>query len=132
MSAFRLDEINYWSEVKLDIVREYAQAYSTILSAQKAPELYHIYIDAFAGAGVHVSKQTGEFIPGSPLNALNIRPPFKEYHLIDLDGKKVELLRQVTSEYRNVTVYQQDCNRILLKDLFPRVRWEEYRRTLPA
>ena len=31
------DEIGYWSEIKLDIVREYAVAYSTILSAQRNP-----------------------------------------------------------------------------------------------
>ena len=28
------DEINYWSEIKLDIVRDYAGAYSRILAAQ--------------------------------------------------------------------------------------------------
>lgn len=59
----KLDEIGYWSEIKLDIIREYAAAYSRILTAQKSPTLYHIYIDAFAGAGLHVSKSTGEFIP---------------------------------------------------------------------
>lgn len=30
----RLDEIGYWSEVKLDIVRKYASAYSTIMAKQ--------------------------------------------------------------------------------------------------
>lgn len=29
------DQIGIWSEVKLDIVREYAVAYSTILSKQR-------------------------------------------------------------------------------------------------
>jgi hypothetical protein len=29
---FDFDEIGYWSEVKLEIVRKYAKAYSTILS----------------------------------------------------------------------------------------------------
>jgi hypothetical protein len=38
------DEIGIWSEVKLDIIREYAVAYSTILSKQR---LRHIYVDAF-------------------------------------------------------------------------------------
>lgn len=33
MTASLFDEIGYWSEIKLDIIREYAQAYSTILSA---------------------------------------------------------------------------------------------------
>ncbi|MCF6289821.1 MAG: three-Cys-motif partner protein TcmP [Desulfobacterales bacterium] len=84
MSDLRYDEIGYWSEVKLDILREYANAYSHILSSQRNPSLYHIYIDAFAGAGKHISKSTGEFIPGSPANALLIDPPFREYHFIDL------------------------------------------------
>jgi hypothetical protein len=25
-----------------------------------------VYIDAFAGAGKHISKQTGQFVPGRP------------------------------------------------------------------
>ncbi|MGH9850963.1 MAG: hypothetical protein ACREBD_14090, partial [Blastocatellia bacterium] len=58
------DQIGYWSEVKLDIIKEYAAAYSRILSAQKNPTLYHLYVDAFAGAGIHISKASGEFVPG--------------------------------------------------------------------
>ena len=54
--TLRFDEIGYWSEVKLDIVRDYAREYSKILSAQRNPELEHVYIDAFAGAGLHLSK----------------------------------------------------------------------------
>ena len=91
MSALKFDTIGYWSEIKLEIIREYAQAYSTILTSNR---LYHVYIDAFAGAGMHVSKTKGEFVPGSPLNALAIKPPFKEFHLIDLNSKKTQQLRQ--------------------------------------
>ena len=36
MSAPRFDKIGYWSEVKLDIVKKYAWAYSTILSRNAA------------------------------------------------------------------------------------------------
>ena len=72
----KYDEIGYWSEIKLDIIKDYAAAYSRILSGQKKPSLYHIYIDAFAGAGVHISKRTVEFFPGSPFNALMVKPPF--------------------------------------------------------
>jgi three-Cys-motif partner protein len=50
------DEIGYWSEVKLEIVRKYAAAYSTILSKQPLIR-GHLYIDAFAGAG---SRQSGD------------------------------------------------------------------------
>ena len=66
----RFDEIGYWSQVKLEIVRDYAKAYSTILAKQ--PRLQHVYVDAFAGAGVHQLKTTGELVPGSPLNALAV------------------------------------------------------------
>jgi len=128
----KYDEIGYWSEVKLDIVREYASAYSKILNAQQRPALYHIYIDAFAGAGVHISKHTREFIPGSPLNALLLNPPFREYHLIDLDREKVNLLTMIAEQYTdiNVNVYEGDCNQILLRDVFPLVKFEDYRRGL--
>jgi three-Cys-motif partner protein len=73
----KYEEIGYWSEIKLDIVKKYAAAYSRILAAQKNLSLQYIYIDAFAGAGMHLSKSTGEYVQGSPLNALLIRPPFK-------------------------------------------------------
>ena len=75
--GLQFDEIGYWSEVKLDIVKEYAQAYSTILTKKK---LSHVYIDGFAGPGVHIAKSTGEFIPGSPLNALGIKPEFDDLY----------------------------------------------------
>ena len=92
MDDVKLDEIGYWSEVKLDIIKKYAKAYSTIINAQRNIQR-HLYIDGFAGAGVHISKQKKEHIPGSPLNALNVKPPFKEFHFIDLDGDKANLLR---------------------------------------
>lgn len=126
----KYDEIGYWSEVKLDIVREYAAAYSKILAAQKNPTLHHVYIDAFAGAGIHVSKTTGEFVKGSPMNALLIKPPFKEYHLIDLDSNKVDSLRSIAAEYPNVTVHEGDCNKLLLESVFPRAKYEDYKRAL--
>lgn len=126
----KYDEIHYWSEVKLDIIKEYAGAYSRILSAQKKPSLYHVYIDAFAGAGMHLSKATGDFVKGSPLNALLIEPPFREYHLIDLDSAKIDSLRKISAEYSNVTIHEGDCNKLLLEKVFPRVRYKDYKRAL--
>lgn len=124
----RLSEIGYWSEIKLEIVKEYAKKYSIILTKQSY--LKHIYIDAFAGAGIHFSKTSKEIVPGSPLNALYVEPPFKELHLIDLDGKKALFLAELTKDYPNVFVYQGDCNKILLEKVFPKVRYEDYRRGL--
>ncbi len=61
-----LDEIGPWSEVKLDILKRYAVEYSKILSKQINPQLSHVYIDAFAGAGVHVSRTTKAWYPVAP------------------------------------------------------------------
>jgi three-Cys-motif partner protein len=129
MDSIRYEEIGYWSEIKLDIVREYAQAYSTIMAAQKDIRKY-IYIDAFAGYGVHISKRTREFVLGSPLNALNVAPPFNEYHFIDMDGDKTDQLRRLTSDVANVAVYNEDCNEVLLRKIFPHARWKDYHRAL--
>lgn len=79
-----------------------------------------------------MTKVTKELIPGSPLNALKIDPPFKEYFLIDLDGDKIEQLRSFT-EVKNkphVHVIHGDCNDVLLNEVFPKVRYEDYRRGL--
>jgi three-Cys-motif partner protein len=70
MGAQKIDEIGRWTEIKLDILKRYATEYSKILSNQKNPSFSHVYIDAFAGAGYHQSKTTGEMVFGSPLNAL--------------------------------------------------------------
>ena len=126
----KFDEIGYWSELKLEIIRDYATAYSSILANQQQPKLTHLYIDAFAGAGVHISKKTRDFVPGSPSNALNVSPPFREYHFIDLDHAKVENLQEIAAGQQNVFVHEGDCNEILMDKVFPRVRYEDYRRAL--
>lgn len=129
MSAVKYDEIGYWSEIKLEIVRKYASAYSAIMAKQSFIRR-HLYIDAFAGAGVHISKQTGEFIAGSPMNALLVSPPFRELHFIDLDGGRAAELRKMAGGQNNVQVHEGDCNDILISKVFPRCRYEDYSRAL--
>lgn len=121
------DEIGYWSELKLDIVREYASAYSKILTSKKLP---HIYIDAFAGAGQHISKDTGEFVAGSPTNALNVRPPFREYHFIDLNAAKLNHLQKLVGIRKDVRIYEANCNQVLIERIFPTLTFDSYRRAL--
>src|SRR6266542_3091775 len=116
--SLQLDEIGYWSEIKLDIVKQYASAYSTILARQAAIK-GHLYVDAFAGAGTHISKTTGEQIAGSPVNAMAIRPPFTELHFIDLDGTRTAELQRLAGGDPRVTVHRGDCNEVLLRKVFP-------------
>ena len=126
----KYDEIGYWSEIKLDIIKDYAAAYSRILGGQKKPNLYHIYIDAFAGAGKHISKKTGTFILGSPMNALLVEPPFREYHFIDLDKLKIASLEEIAGSRLDVHIYHGDCNHVLLEKVLPKAMYKDYRRAL--
>jgi len=123
-----IDDIGPWTEIKLEIIRKYAAAYSTILAKQ--PYLNHIYVDAFAASGLLRSRETGELVEGSPLVALNVKPEFSEYHLIELSRSKVSLLRTVVEGRPNVFVYPGDCNDTLMNTILPRCRYEDYKRAL--
>lgn len=124
----RFDVIGRWSEIKLEILGKYAAAYSKILTSQEGFE--HYYIDGFSGAGLHVAKSTGEQVGGSPRIALTIEPPFRRYFFIDLDGNRLEFLRDTVGNRLDVEILQGDCNLVLVDQIFPRVSWERYRRAL--
>lgn len=127
------DEIGIWSEVKLAIIKEYAAAYTRILDStkrEKISKLEWIYIDAYAGAGKHLSKTTGELVDGSPSIALKTVPPFHEYHFIDADAARASRLRALGGDRQDVFVYNDDCNDILLHKVFPRAKYADYRRAV--
>ena len=69
-------------------------------------------------------------MPGSPLNALSVDPPFREYFLIDLDGDKIAQLRHHVGARRDVHLLAGDCNEVLLSQVLPNVRFDQYRRGL--
>jgi len=123
----KLDAVGPWTEVKLSVIRDYVAPYSTILKRQGAIREF-AYIDGFAGAGQHLSRATGDVVPGSP--AIALEHGFDRYHFVDLDGKRAEHLRQIASGRDNVFVYEGDCNTVLLEEVFPQCRYEDYRRAL--
>jgi len=125
----KFDEIGEWSEIKLEIIKKYASAFTMIMKNQPWSRGY-VYIDAFAGAGVNISRRTGEFIPGSPLNALEIENPFTEYHFIDIDRVKAEALEILTREKSGIRVYPEDCNEALLRKIFSSLKYESKKRAL--
>ena len=129
MKKPKYDVIGYWSEIKLDVIREYASAYSRIMNREPRIKK-HIYIDAFAGPGQHISRTTGDFVPGSPLNALLVQPPFSEFHLIDIERDKVDELRRVVGSRSDVSIYDEDANQVLLNKVFPRCLYQDYHRAL--
>lgn len=126
MTEPTLDEIGKWSEIKLEIIKAYAKPYSQILASQ--PRLYHLYIDGFAGAGMHISKATKEKVAGSPLNVVSIEPRFREYHLVEIEAAKARHLRQLFATNSAVHIHEGDCNDVVLNQLLPLARYEDYRR----
>ena len=124
-----LDEIGPWSEVKLDIIRKYASAYSVIFT--KLRYFHHVYIDAFAGLGFHLSKTTQEFVNGSPKIAVEIDPPFKEYFFVDINRLKISSLEELKkSRPGTVHVEEGDCNELLVRDILPKVQKDKGWRAL--
>jgi three-Cys-motif partner protein len=121
------DEIGYWSEFKLSILEEYARPYNQILRSKK---LITVYIDAFAGAGQHIAKGSGEIIKGSPMRALMVQPPFDMLHFVDMDDTRANELKRLSIDHPNVTVHSGDANVVLPRDVYPQVRFEQFRRGL--
>jgi three-Cys-motif partner protein len=109
----KLDEVGYWSEAKLEIVAKYSKGASRILRSSGFKSLY---VDGFAGAGVHKSRRTGKLIAGSPLLVSRVQPPFERIELVEQDPERVALLRSQFAEDRRVQVHHGDAN-----DLVPRI-----------
>ena len=59
-----------------------------------------------------------------------MKPPFCEYHLIDIELEKIDNLRSLVGDRKDVHIYQGDCNELLLSKVFPRVRYEDFKRGL--
>ncbi len=128
MPDIQFDQIGYWSEVKHEIIRKYARAYTTVLANQG--QFHFGYIDAFSGMGLHTSRGAGEVVKGSPLNALDVSPAFKEFHFIDLDEAKTGHLENLVGARSDVHIHTGDCNSILMSNVFPSFLYRDYRRAL--
>lgn len=125
-----LDQVGPWTEIKIEIIERYAREYSTILTKQPFIRK-HVYLDAFAGWGQHYSKSKGKIIRGTPRVALEIEPPFSEYHFIDIESSKIDELDNLKNERPGrVYTYHGDCNSILMHDVLPHISYAEYHRAL--
>ena len=126
-----LDEVGAWTELKLTILHKYASASTTIIGNT---HLRYAYIDGFAGAGRHRSKEDPErVIQGSPSVVLGLERRFDEYHFIDLLQTRTAELRSIADHAyppASVSVHNGDCNDILAETLVPRFTWEKHWRAL--
>lgn len=89
-----------------------------------------VYVDAFSGAGAHISKSSGSQIEGSPARALKISPPFDRYFFIDMNEKKTAHLKALCGNRKDVHIETGDASQYLTQTLLPTIRYENYNRAL--
>jgi len=119
-----------WTEEKLNRIRKYLPAYTTIL---KEYNFKYAYIDAFAGTGYRTLKDTDEqsqlllpeltdresqqFMDGSARIALQVKPRFNKYIFIEKDKNKIPDLEQLKVEFpdksQDITIVNDDANTYL-------------------
>ena len=120
-----------WTTEKLERVRKYLKAYATIM---KNWNFHFAYIDAFAGTGYRTDRQDAdpnelmfpeiaerevqEFLDGSARIALQVRPRFQKYILIEKDENRFAELQKLEVEFPSddIELIQSDANEYL-KDL---------------
>jgi three-Cys-motif partner protein len=125
-----IDKVGPWTEVKIEIVREYAAVFQKIVKG-KAYSFRGIYMDGFSGAGIVESESRGGVtIESTPGRIVKIEPPFDEYHFIELEPTKMKLLRSLVGDAPNVTLHAGDSNKILLETILPTMTYQSFRKGL--
>jgi three-Cys-motif partner protein len=126
------DIIGPWSEDKLQLLGKYLRAYTVIMQGQRWCRNGYHYIDAFAGTGKPRARDAERYIDGSPRVALTIQHPFHSYTFIEKTPWRIQRLRELKDEFpdRDIRIYEGDCNRIIITDITPRIRYERFNRGL--
>lgn len=105
-----------WTQEKLAYVERYARAFMTAMAPNRTPDQWSelVYIDLLAGPGRGIDRKTSAEFDGSPLRALNVKPPFDRLYLSDVKARNVEALRQriPPSERKRVVLRQADCHAV--------------------
>ena len=131
MNDNAITHIGPWSEMKIQIVRDYADAYSKIMKEQGHWLKSYAYIDGFAGAGRHRSRKTGEMVDGSPTAVLRVEPPFPAYHFVELDPERAAALKGLTCQTPGqITVHHGEANAVLLNEVLPKYQRDLFTRAL--
>ena len=144
-------DVGPWAREKLECLRKYLHAYTTILSKQRFKGYF--YIDAFAGPGTLKVRQQqttdsaqqllledlndvwqdaneAEYISGSPRVALELEKPFTDYIFLEIDSDRLKHLEEMKQSYksmnRRIHIRKQDCNAYLYK-LLKQIPWREWR-----
>lgn len=126
------DTIGPWSEDKLELLREYLNAYTRIMQNQSWCRNGYHYIDAFAGTGRPRARDEDRYIEGSPRVALTIQYPFRSYTFVEKEPWRVQRLQKLQNEFpdQDIRICPEDCNHVITTEITPRVRYEYFNRGL--
>lgn len=113
-------EINYWSEKKLEYFKKYLEAYTKIFYNQSWARGI-TYIDLFAGPGICYSTKNKKSVYGSPIIALNTKPPFSSYIFCDIDINNINNLKKLAKDNKGVFVIKGDANEFV-KELVTKLK----------
>lgn len=143
-----------WAVEKLECLRKYLNAYTTILRRQSHWCRGYVYLDAFAGAGraklrtadsgrdndqttfellpsVSGDEDGRGYVDGSPRVALSIQHPFTQYTFVERSSERVRALQGLQQEYgttRNIKILRGDANAVILGELLDgTIDWRKYR-----
>ncbi len=118
-----------WTQDKLERVRKYLVAYSTIMQRRR---FIYAYIDGFAGTGYHELKterggvslfpeadepDVRAFLDGSARIALQVEPRFSKYIFIEKSRKKSAELHKLKSQFpdkaADISIKTEEANSYL-------------------
>lgn len=109
--------IRRWTAIKLEHLEAYLKAYAR--ATKRWQERY--YIDAFAGCGDCILRETGAPIEGSPWRALKVDPPFTACFFIERDPALAAHLRERMADCGNVHILEGDCNSVIPSEVLPKL-----------
>jgi three-Cys-motif partner protein len=121
-----------WTQQKLQVLGKYLHAYTKIFTKNPQARSYvTTYVDAFAGTGVirrpalgglaklipGITEAEEEFRKGSVKRALEVKPPFDKYVLIEKNARKCSELKALAEQFphKHIEVINEDANSALLK-----------------
>jgi three-Cys-motif partner protein len=127
--ATREDVVGPWALEKHRRLRDYLIEYTKIMRKQSWCRGFE-YIDAFAGSGTARLRDRDLRIDGSPRVALDLPHPFTAYTFIETEDWRVEELNQLKADFpdRGIRIFQEDCNRVITRDVTPRITYRSQRR----
>ena len=102
-------KIGTWAKDKLHCLESYCDIFN---KAMKNKWLTRTYIDLLAGPGKCIIEREKTEVPGSPIIALNCKPPFTHYYFNDLEPNLIESLKARTKCYQfpNIEFLNENCN----------------------